>query len=133
MTAEIKIRETLCEAFRSALVLTGSIEAAERAVADGISTLGSDLAGDTLLVETARSAIQRRAVYSDQSEALSILPPELQGLFRLSPIGRDCFVLRVLMGLTSEVSAGIMNLSKDETDEALYCALLDLPRSMAKL
>ena len=133
MTAEIKISETLCEAFRSALILTGSIEAAERAVADGISTLGLDLAGDTLLVETARSAIQRRTEYSDQPEALSILPLELQGLFRLSPIGRDCFVLRVLMGLTSEVSAGIMNLSKDETDEALYCALLDLPRSMAKL
>jgi len=130
MTADINMEETLYEAFRAALVLTGSVEAAERAVADGISIVGSDLAGDTLLVETARYAIQRRAEYSDQQEGLSLLPLELTALFLLSPICRDCLVLRVLMGLTSEVSAGIMNLSKDEIGEALYCALLDLPRSM---
>jgi hypothetical protein len=130
MTTEMKIGEALDEAFRAALVLAGSIEAAERAVADGISALGSDLARDRLLVETARSAIQRRAEYSDQQEGLSILPLELRALFLLSPICRGCFELRMLMGLTSEVSAGIMNLSKDEIDEALCRALLDLPRSM---
>jgi hypothetical protein len=130
MRVEMKIGEALDEAFRAAFVLTGSIEAAERAVADGITTLGFHLAGDTLLIETARFAIQRRAEFSDEPEALSILPLELQGLFLISTICRDCFVLRMLVGLTAEVSAGILNLSKEEIDEALYCALLDLPRSI---
>src|SRR5260370_10374414 len=113
----MKIGEALDEAFRAALVLTGSIEAAERAVADGITTLGFDLAGDTLVVETARFAIQRRAEFSDEPEALSILPLELQGLFLISTICCDCFGFRVLIGLTAEVSAGILHLSKDEIAE----------------
>ena len=117
----------LYKAFRAALALTGSIEAAERAVLDGMSVVRSDLVSDTLLVETARSAIQRRMEHSDQREAPSILPLELQGLFLLSPIRRDCFVLRVLIGLTTELISRILNLSKDEIDETLYRALLDLP------
>jgi hypothetical protein len=130
MTVEMKTGETLHEAFRAALVLTGSIEAAECAVTDAIATLGPDFAGDTLQVETARSAIQHRTNFSEQPEAISMLPVELQALFLLSSTSRDCFVLRALMGLTSEVSAGILNLSKDEIDEALCEALFDLPQSI---
>ena len=59
-----------------------------------------------------------------------MLPVELRGLFLLSSTSRDCFVLRVLLGLPSEVCSGILNLSKDEFDEALYEALLNLPRSI---
>jgi hypothetical protein len=130
MTVEMKTGEALHEAFRAALVLTGSIEASECAVTDAIAVLGSDFAGDTLLVETARSAIQRRANSSEQPETISMLPVELRGLFLLSSTSRDCFVLRALIGLTSEVSAGILNLSKDEIDEAMCEALLDLPQSI---
>jgi hypothetical protein len=130
MTVEMKTGEALHEAFRAALVLTGSIEASECAVTDAIATLGSDITGGTLPVETARFAIQRRTNFSEQPEAISMLPVELRGLFRLSSTSRDCFVLRVLMGLPSEVCSGILNLSEHEIDEALCEGLLDLPRSI---
>jgi len=130
MTVEMKTGEALHEAFRAALVLTGSIEAAECAVTDAIATSAPDFADDTLLVETARSAIQRRTNFSEQPAAISMLPVELRGLFLLSSTSRDCFVLRALLGLPSEACTGILNLSKDEIDEALCAALLDLPHSI---
>jgi hypothetical protein len=130
MTVEMKTGEAINEAFRAALVLTGSTEAAECAITGAIATLGSDFVGDTLLVETARSAIQHRTNFSEQPEAISMLPVELRRLFLLPSTSRDCFVLRVLLRLTSEVSAGILNLSKDEIDESVCEALFDLPRSI---
>ena len=63
-----------------------------------------------------------------RAEIPSSLPPELQRLFLLSSVDRKCFVLRILMGLTLEMSSGILNLSRDEVDEALCHALSDLPR-----
>ena len=58
----------------------------------------------------------------------SILPPELRRLFTLSSVDRQCFVLRMLMGLTPQVTSEILNLYRDEVDEALCRALRDLPR-----
>jgi hypothetical protein len=57
----------------------------------------------------------------------SSLSPELQRLFLLSFVGRDCFVLRMLMGLTLEMSSEILNVDRDEVDEALCRTLIDLP------
>ena len=58
MTLETEIGEALHDSFRAALVLTGSIEAAEHAVTGAIAAIGLDLSPDTLLLETARSALQ---------------------------------------------------------------------------
>ena len=48
--------EALHGSFRAALALTGSVEGAERAVTNAITTLGPDCSAEALLVETARSA-----------------------------------------------------------------------------
>jgi hypothetical protein len=124
MAAEIDVRG----AFLAALMLTGTIEAAGLAVSEAIATSGGGVALDELLVATAKCAIQIRHESLLRAEIPSSLPIELQRLFMLSPVGRKCFVLRTLMGLTLEMSSGILNLHRDEADEALCRALSDLPR-----
>ena len=93
-------------------MLTGTIEAAEQAVSEAIATLGCGVAVDELLVATAKCAVQLRDGCLPRAEIPSSLPPELQRLFLLSSVGRKCFVLRILMGLTLEMTSGILNLHK---------------------
>jgi hypothetical protein len=114
------------KAFHVALLLTGSIEAAERAVSDSIATSGCGVTGDQLLIATAQDLIQLRDQFLPRAEALSSLPIELQRLFLLSTVCRYSFVLRMLLGLTVETSSKILNLRGDEIDEALCLALNDL-------
>jgi hypothetical protein len=83
MTGESEMFEALPKTFWTALLLTGSIEAAEAAVLDGIAALEGDyVSGDSLLPATAKSAIQRRSEFPEQSARLSILPLELRRLFQ---------------------------------------------------
>ncbi len=122
MTAtEIDVRR----AFLAALMLTGKAEAAEGAVSDAIATSGCEV--NELLIATAKCANQLCNECLPGPEISFSLPPELQRLFLLSSVGRKCFVLRVLMGLTLEATSEILNLRTDEVDDALCRALSDLP------
>jgi hypothetical protein len=69
MTANGDIYKAVDEAFRAAFLLTGSAEAAEYAVLDGIAALEfGDLADGVLLVETVKAIIQKRADFLGHSE-----------------------------------------------------------------
>ena len=129
MTAKGDVYKSLDEAFRAAFLLTGSTEVAENAVLDGIAASEfGHIVDDVLLVETVKSAIQRRAHLTSQSmQAPSHLPLELRRLFLLAPISRDSFVLRVLLGITPRTCSGILHLTIHEIEEALCAALQDLP------
>jgi len=128
MTANRRMSCSLNEAFRAALRLTGNMDAAEAAVLDGIAALEqSAICRDTLLEETARCSNQRRGQFRARSDRVSLLPPQLQRLLLLDPIGRDCFVLRVLIGLTPAACFGILRLSKEDFEGALHPALQGLP------
>ena len=129
MTAKGDAYKTLNEAFRAAAMLTGSTDVAESAVLDGIAASESgNVVDDVLLLETVKSAIQRRADFTGQSEqALSHLPRELQRLFLLGPNSRDCFVLRVLLGITPGTCSGILHLTIQEVKKVLSAALQELP------
>src|SRR5258708_18227877 len=117
----------LANAFWMALLLTGSIEAAEAAVLDGIDAIQLDrISGNSLLLATAKSAILRRIEIPEQSQGLAILPLELRRLFLLAPRDRDCFVLRTLIGLSPDLCSGILSLSIHEVESALYTALQEL-------
>jgi DNA-directed RNA polymerase specialized sigma24 family protein len=120
-----EVFEALPKAFLPALLLTGGIEAAEAAVLDAIAAFEFDYSpGGTLLLETVKSAIRRRSDSRDQSEqAFSILPLELRRLLLLAQDSRNCFVLRVLLGMTPEISSGILNRSVHEVEEALHAGL----------
>jgi hypothetical protein len=124
MATESDVRD----AFLAALMLTGTVEAAEQAVSEAIATLGSVIAVDELFVATAKCATRISGRCSPRAEIPTSLPPELQRLFLLPPVDRKCFVLRILMGFTLETSSGILNLRRDEVDAALCRALCDLPR-----
>jgi DNA-directed RNA polymerase specialized sigma24 family protein len=130
MTLETEIDDALHESFRAALVLTGSIEGAERAVTDAIASLGPDCSEDELMAQTARFAFEHT---TSSDELSSCLPAELQALSRIPPARRYCFVLRILLGLDVETCCEILTLSRHEVEEALYRSLLDLPRAVESI
>ena len=82
-----------------------------------------------LLVESVKSAIQRRADDPAQPEQAGLyLPLELRRLFLLAPISHDCFMLRVLLGINVGTCSRIMRLGIDEFGEVLCAVLQELPR-----
>ena len=124
---------TLDEAFREAFMLTGSVEIAETAVLDGIAALEPIHAADgALIFESIKSAVQRRASFPYQRvRTFAHLPIELRRLFLLAPISRDCFVLRVLVGLPSAACAAVLRVPVYEIDAVLCATLQDLPNLKA--
>jgi DNA-directed RNA polymerase specialized sigma24 family protein len=113
-------------AFRTALLLAGNTKTAETAVLYGIDAC-EDLSHRGLLIEAVRSTIRRRTKSAATTDALDLLPPELRRLFMLQPLWRDCFVLRILVGLSSEVCAELLDISITEFEDAVYAALNQLP------
>jgi DNA-directed RNA polymerase specialized sigma24 family protein len=113
-------------AFRTALLLAGNTKTAEASVMDGIDAY-ADLSHRGLLIEAVRSTIRRRTKSEDASDALELLPPELRRLFMLQPLSRDCFVLRILAGLSPGVCAELLDVSIAELEDAVCAALNQLP------
>ena len=86
MISKTEVSKALDGAFRAALMLTGSIQAAEHAVFNGIAATECYSAEhDALLLETVKAAIQRRPNSLHQSqEPPAHLPLELRRLFRIA-------------------------------------------------
>ena len=118
-----EVEEALRRAFRAALLLAGGMRGAERAVKQAIDGLGPDFTPEDLLVEAVRSAVQPPKWQDDMHPGL---PQELRALALLSPRGRNCFVLRLLLGIDRDACSEILELSRDEVDEAIHQSLLDL-------
>jgi len=129
MTVEGDVHKALDQAFRAAFLLTGSIEVAETAVLDGIAALEFSHVSDRVLsFETAKAAIRRRASSSGQpARGFAYLPVELRRLFLLAPVSRDCFVLRILLGLPSATCAPVLRLAARKIEAVLCFTLKDLP------
>jgi hypothetical protein len=113
-------------AFRTALLLTGDTRTAEASVTHGIGAC-EDLSPGGLLIEAVRSAVRRRTKSSDGPDEIECFPPELRRLFILQPLFRYCFVLRILVGLSPEGCAELLEISISEFEDALYGALTQLP------
>jgi hypothetical protein len=122
------ISETLGHAFRAAFLLTGTADLAEDAVLEGIAGLESaDDVEKALVAKTIESVIRQRPDFPNQLEhALMILPDELQRLVLLAPVSRDCFLLRILFGITPAKCAATLNLTIEEFEESLCAALQQL-------
>ena len=113
-------------AFRTALLLAGATKTAELAVLDGIDAC-ENISLRSLLIETVRSTIRRRAESPAVLDGINLLPPELRHLLGLQPTFRDCFVLRILVQLPPEVCAELLKISITEYEDALCGALNQLP------
>ena len=134
MIGKNELSEALDRAIRAAFMLTGSTQAAEHAVLDGIDATECYSAGDDVfLLETIKAAIRRRAGVSHQTQLRSAhLPWELRRLFLLAPISRDCFVLRILVGIPVETCSRILHRGVEEIEDVLCAALQELPRLEAR-
>ena len=115
MKARDEASKLLAQAFRAALLLTGRAEDAESAVLDGIAALEfGNIADDVFLIETAKSAIHRRANRPSQVQQRSSFSPfEPPRRISSDPIVRECFVLRAVSGIPS----GILHLTIQEIEE----------------
>ena len=113
-------------AFRTALLLTGDTRTAEAAVVHGIGVC-EDLSPGRLLTEAIKSAVRRRTKSWDGPHEVECLPPELRRLFMLQPLPRHCFVLRILMNLSPEVCAELLDVSVTELEDSVCAALSQLP------
>src|ERR1700730_5908412 len=134
MIGKNEVSKALDRAFCAAFMLTGSIQAAEHAVLNGIAATECYGSGDdTFLLGTIKAAIQRRADSPHQSQQrCAQLPLELRRLFLLAPISRDCFVLRILLRIPVGISSRILHRRVEEIEEVLCAALQDLARREAR-
>jgi hypothetical protein len=113
-------------AFRTALLLTGATKSAEAAVIHGISAR-EELSPHGLLTDAVRSAVRLQASSANGPYEVECLPPKLRRLLMLPPLPRHCFVLRILMNLSSEVCAELLGVSVTVSEDALHAALIELP------
>ena len=128
MIGKNEVARALDGAFCAAFMLTGSMQAAEHAVLNGIAeTECYGAEDDAFLLGTIKAAIQRRADSPHQShQRCAQLPLELRRLFLLAPISRDCFVLRILLGIPVGICSRILHRRVEEIEEVLCAALQDL-------
>jgi hypothetical protein len=129
MMGRNEISKALDGSLRAAFMLTGSTRAAERAVFDAIAASVFDsVVDDVFILETVKAAIRRRpdAIHQAQQPP-SCLPLELRRLFLLPPISRDCFVLRILLGIALGTCSRILHLGVEEIEDVLCAALQELP------
>ena len=112
-------------AFRTTLLLTGTVNTAEEAIMGGIDAC-EDLSPSDLLIEAVRSAIRLRKESQNLHCEVEYLSPELQRLFMLQSLPRRCFVLRILVGLSSEFCADLLDISVCEFEEGLQAAFIEL-------
>jgi DNA-directed RNA polymerase specialized sigma24 family protein len=119
----------ISRAFLTAHLLTANREQAESAVLEAI--LHWDLEEGTeevFLHRVACAAIQAQVEYEssnagEPAPAELLLPVELQAVLDLSPQLRRCFVLRVLVGLSRQVCARLLDLSVLIVDQYTCAAL----------
>jgi DNA-directed RNA polymerase specialized sigma24 family protein len=120
----LQLADMLDKAFPVALLLTGGVARAERAIESAIERSGPDSSTESLLVDTMRSAVHQNEW---RDELPSTVPPELRALSLLSPDARNCFVVCILMGFDCEACSGNLGVPVEDVKNALHRSLLELP------
>jgi hypothetical protein len=129
---EAVVSRTLGQTFRTALLLTASVERAETALLGAIESLHpEDSLAHGLLRGAVRASVRASVGVPEQREeeltqASSMLPCELQHVLRLSRDLRQCFVLRFLVGLSRKVCARLLDPEFSQIDEHTFAALRQL-------
>jgi DNA-directed RNA polymerase specialized sigma24 family protein len=119
-----QLGDMLDKAFPVALLLTGSVASAEKAIESAIERSEPDFSAESLVVETVRSAVLQRKW---RGELQSTVPPELRALSLLSPMVRNCFILCILIGFDCGACSGILEVPVNDVENTLHRSLLELP------
>jgi hypothetical protein len=132
MTTESGMREAAIRAFVTAFLLAGDAERAEAAVLKTIGLMNyDDASGDDLIRRAVNDAIELEEIpqrFPKKLEpAFSMLPFELQRVLQLPHYPRQCFVLRVLVGLPRDVCARLLHSSVQQVERGARAAMLQLP------
>jgi DNA-directed RNA polymerase specialized sigma24 family protein len=125
--AERRIDGTTSRAFLAAHLLTGSAEQAESAVMEAVDSWDPDDDSEEALFERVLNIALRGPISDAPDSPASFLPPELQAVLRLSPQLRRCFVLRILAGLSRQVSARLLRVDCRRVDQYTSAAIKVLP------
>ena len=125
------MRDAADRAFITAFLLLGDAEEAEAAVLKSIGSMNAaDASGEELVQEAVIAAIESdRLTQRDPNDpelASKMLPLELQRALELPHSLRQCFVLRVLMGLPREVCARLLSLEGRQVDRVASSAMSEL-------
>ena len=114
--------EMVTLAFRTAHLLTGTLQLAERAVLQGIDRLDPDrISEDSLLQNTIAAALRINS--SEPAPAESMDPVEMRAVLRLPEELRQCFVLRVLVRLPRPACARLLELNAGVIEDYTCAAL----------
>jgi len=118
-------------ALLAAHLLTGSLQQAEEATLEAIDSWNPSDEPEEALFQNVLDAAAREQVDPNPNKpdsSGSYLPNELKAVLRLAPQLRRCFVLRILVGLPTEVCARLLCLHSDLVDrytcDALRCLAL---------
>jgi hypothetical protein len=136
----VRSRErTIRRAFHAANLLTADPEQAERAIVEaiGLWNPSADPKGRQIFGHALTVAVRRRQdrVSSETDEVTPRRPPlpdSVQAVIGLSPELRHCYVLRILIGLSSRVCARLLDLDVRRLDENTCEALRSLPSVIAR-
>src|SRR5579884_764455 len=112
------------QAFLAAHLLTGSVEAAERATLAAIDSLSAGAVTEESLFQAVLQTAARAEVTDvppRDYEAYRAI--ELRAVLGLARQPRRCFVLRMLAGLSPEVCARLLNLTSEQVSEHTCAAL----------
>ena len=104
---------SLSPAYLAAILLTGSAQSAEQAVARGLEATDMNSTNEELLRATviASTEIMHSAKqYEVVVRGVPFLPIELQNVVQLPTRVRQCFVLRLLLAMPEDFSARLVEL-----------------------
>jgi hypothetical protein len=115
--------------------LTGTAEQAQSAAMEAITSWDADNETDDALYTKVVEAAARAEILSNalppselDAAASSHLPEELLAVLKLEPIIRRCFVLRILVGLSVEACAGLLQLRAHRVNQYTCVGLETLSR-----
>ncbi len=123
---QLDLEDSCREAFCTSLLLTGSALHAESVVMEAIELWNPN---DTVEGAFTRYVIDRSVRTREEDEvwpAAHLLREELRPVLHLPQRHRHCFVLRVLVNLSGQACARILNLTSLQVDRYTAAALSDL-------
>jgi hypothetical protein len=115
--------QVLTETFTLAVLLSGGVDRAEAAMLEAIQQVDPERCCDRELRQLSLRAASRAGREDATEEGAPGFPVELTRVLRLPAGLRECFVLRVLAGLSSEECA---DLNVFQADEGAWAAAREL-------
>jgi len=125
--------------FRIALLITGSVELAERALIESMDVLSAIAPSgrisncSVMVLTVARSSIavlrrSKRMSDSMEESTLTLLHQDLRPILKLSPDLRCCFVLRTLLRYSHEQVGLLMNIQSEDAEMLAQTAVLQFAK-----